>query len=42
MIKSSELNKIANKEGVRQQQIEKDYMISWILFLNFNKSTAGL
>jgi len=32
MIKSSELNKIANKEGVRQQQIEKDYMISWILW----------
>ena len=32
MIKSSELNKIANKEGVRQQQIEKDYVISWILW----------
>lgn len=32
MIKSSELNKIANKEGVRQQQIEKDYIISWLLW----------
>jgi hypothetical protein len=26
MIKPSELSKISNKEGVRPQQIEKDYM----------------
>lgn len=32
MIKPKELNKISNKEGVRQQQIEKDYIISWVLW----------
>ena len=32
MIKPSELSKISNKEGVRPQQIEKDYIISWILW----------
>lgn len=32
MIKPNELSKIANKEGVRPQQIEKDYIISWLLW----------
>ena len=32
MIKPKEISKIANIEGVRQQQIEKDYIISWILW----------
>jgi len=32
MIKPKELNKISSKEGVRQQQIEKDYIISWVLW----------
>ena len=32
MIKSKELNIISNREGVRQQQIEKDYIISWLLW----------
>ena len=32
MIKQSEIQKIANKEKVRDRQIEKDYIISWILF----------
>ncbi len=32
MIRSSEIQKIANKDRVRDKQIEKDYIISWILF----------
>lgn len=36
MIKPKGLNKISNREGVRQQQIEKDYIISWILWGIFN------
>lgn len=32
MIKPQEISKKANREGVRPQQIEKDYIISWILW----------
>jgi predicted nucleotidyltransferase component of viral defense system len=32
MIKPKEIARRANIEGVRQQQIEKDYIISWILW----------
>ena len=32
MIKPKELARRANSEGVRQQQIEKDYIISWVLW----------
>lgn len=32
MIKPKEISRKANNEGVRQQQIEKDYIISWILW----------
>lgn len=32
MIKPKEISKLANSEGVRQQQIEKDYIISWVLW----------
>lgn len=32
MIKPEEIARRANSEGVRQQQIEKDYIISWILW----------
>lgn len=32
MIKPGEIQKIAHKEGVRDQQIEKDYILSWILW----------
>lgn len=32
MIKPGEIQKKANAVGVRDQQIEKDYIISWILF----------
>lgn len=32
MIKPKEISKKANTEGVRQQQVEKDYIISWILW----------
>jgi len=32
MIKSGEIQQKARKIGVRDQQIEKDYVISWILF----------
>ena len=31
MIKPAEIQQIARKEGVRDTQIEKDYIISWIL-----------
>lgn len=31
MIKHKVIHKISNKEGVRPQQIEKDYIISWLL-----------
>ena len=31
MIKSGEIQINARKFGVRDQQIEKDYMLSWIL-----------
>jgi predicted nucleotidyltransferase component of viral defense system len=32
MISSKIIHKTSNKEGVRPQQIEKDYIISWILW----------
>lgn len=32
MIKPGEISKIANSETVRPQQIEKDYIVSWILW----------
>lgn len=32
MIKPKEIQQKANGEGVRDQQIEKDYILSWILF----------
>lgn len=32
MIKSGEVHKIANKDSVSPQQIEKDYIISWLLW----------
>jgi predicted nucleotidyltransferase component of viral defense system len=32
MIKSGEIDNIANKDGVRATQIQKDYAISWILW----------
>lgn len=31
MIKTKEIQQKANKDGVRDTQIEKDYIISWIL-----------
>jgi predicted nucleotidyltransferase component of viral defense system len=31
MIKPAEIQKIARKAMVRDQQIEKDYILSWIL-----------
>jgi len=31
MIKPGEIQNIARKAGVRDQQIEKDYILSWIL-----------
>jgi len=31
MIKPREIQKKANAEGVRDTQIEKDYILSWIL-----------
>jgi predicted nucleotidyltransferase component of viral defense system len=31
MIKTKEIQQRANKDGVRDTQIEKDYIISWIL-----------
>ena len=36
MIKPEEIARRANSEGVRQQQIEKDYIVSWILWGIFN------
>jgi len=36
MIKPGEISKTANKESVRPQQIEKDYIISWILWGVYN------
>ena len=30
MIKTKEIQQKANKDGVRDTQIEKDYVISWI------------
>lgn len=32
MIKPGEIQQKARKAGVRDQQIEKDYVISWILY----------
>ena len=32
MIKSGEIQQKARRIGVRDQQIEKDYVLSWILF----------
>ena len=38
MIKQSEIQKIANRNKLRDKQIEKDYIISWILyFISQNK-----
>jgi len=39
MIKPKEISKLANSEGVRQQQIEKDYIISWIIWGIYNNDT---
>jgi predicted nucleotidyltransferase component of viral defense system len=39
MIKPQEITKLANREGVRLQQIEKDYIISWVLWGVYNHST---
>ncbi len=36
MIKPQEISKKASKEGVRPQQIEKDYIISWVLWGIYN------
>ena len=36
MIRSKEIARKANEEGVRQQQIEKDYITSWILWGIYN------
>lgn len=36
MIRPQEITRLANKEGVRPQQIEKDYIISWILWGVYN------
>jgi predicted nucleotidyltransferase component of viral defense system len=36
MIKPQEISKIASREGVRPQQIEKDYIISWVLWGIYN------
>ena len=36
MIKPKEISKNANREGVRPQQMEKDYIISWILWGIYN------
>ena len=36
MIRPKEISRKANKEGVRQQQVEKDYIISWILWGVYN------
>jgi len=36
MIKPQEISKIASREGVRPQQIEKDYIISWVLWGLYN------
>ena len=32
MIRPGEIQKLANKDKVRDKQIEKDYIISWVLF----------
>jgi predicted nucleotidyltransferase component of viral defense system len=39
VIKPQEISKLANAEGVRQQQIEKDYIISWVLWGIYNNDT---
>ena len=36
MIKPQEISKKASREGVRPQQIEKDYIISWGLWGIYN------
>jgi len=36
MIKPQEITKLANNEGVRPQQTEKDYIISWVLWGVYN------
>ena len=38
MIATTEINKLSYREGVRQQQIEKDYIISWVLWGISNNS----
>lgn len=32
MIEQKEINKIATKNRVNDRQIEKDYVLSWLLF----------
>lgn len=39
MIKPQEISKIASRERVRPQQIEKDYIISWVLWGVYNHDT---
>jgi len=39
MIKQKGISKLANSEGVRQQQIEKDYIISWVIWGIYNNDT---
>lgn len=36
MIKPQEISRLANNEGVRPQQIEKDYIRSWVLWGIYN------
>ena len=39
MIKPKEISRLANSDGVRQQQIEKDYITSWVLWGIHNNDT---
>jgi len=41
MIRSAEIQKKANSERVRDTQIEKDYILSWILFGISRNSTLS-
>ena len=36
MIKPQEIRRLANSERVRPQQVEKDYIISWVLWGVYN------
>jgi len=43
MIKPGEIDKIAIEKGVRAKQIEKDYVISWVLWgIAPNQKTRSL